>query len=191
MRFLVFCLLMSCCVSAQKKDFVYEAHAYQIFRIRPGTEKIFHYIKMDKEHIKKNSLFKIDSETQKLIIPINGFYEISASFNFNPNTSKIKNNRGGLNFGIVQISENQEVYIASTRKSFQKEDQDCFSRITLNPTIVYLQKDMIVAPAISSGLIANVLLGSEIGCDKKDKNCTSFEFKIKLISNENGGQKYF
>lgn len=191
MRLLVFFLLMSCNFFAQKSEFLYQANAYQTFRIRPGTEKIFHYIKMNKADIKRNTLFKIDEDSKKLVIPKNGYYEISAFFNFNPSTSNIKNNRGGLNFGMVQVTENQEIYIASVRKSFNKENQDIYSHINLLPTIVYLQKDMVIAPAISSGLIGNVLLGCELGCDKKDKGCTSFQFKIKLISNESGSQKYF
>lgn len=191
MRLLVFFLLMSCNSFAQKSEFLYQANAYQTFRIRPGTEKIFHYIKMNKADIKINSLFAIDNESQKLVIPVSGYYEISASFNFNPSTSIIKNKRGGLNFGVVQIAENQEIYVASVRKSFNKENQDVFNRITLIPTIVYLQKDMNIAPAISSGLISTAFLGSELGCDKKDKNCTSFQLKVKLISNESGSQKYF
>lgn len=186
----VFLMMMQVCV-AQKQSFVYKTNNQQFFRIRPGTEKTFHYLNMQKQDIVQNSLFAIDEHSKKLIIPQDGFYEISASFHFNPSTSNIKNNRGGLNFGIVQITKDTEVYVAATRKSFTKENQDRFSRIVVQPTIMYLYKDAVVAPAISSGLLGNVLLGCEIGCDKKHKKCTSFEWTIKLISNEKSYQKYY
>ncbi|HUH25128.1 MAG TPA: hypothetical protein VLY87_00745 [Flavobacterium sp.] len=162
-----------------------------MFKIHRGTDKIFHYLKIDRAQIVTNTLFEIEETTKKLTIPQDGFYEIKATFHFNPNTSLIKNNRGGVNFGIVQISEENEQYVAATRKSFDKDNQMEFSTITVYPTIVYLQKDVVVAPAVSSGLIGNVLLGCEIGCEKKNKNCTSFEWEIKLISSEKAYQKYF
>jgi|GEM_PF-1233015 len=175
---------------AQSPEFHYKTRNSQTFRIRPGTEKTFHYVSMDKKDIVENTLFSIDNETKKLVIPENGFYEISGSFRFNPSTSNIRYNRGGLNFGIVGINAGVEQYVAATRKSFDKDDQDDFSIIVVYPTIVYLQKDVVVAPAISAGLIGNVLLGCELGCGKQ-KSCTSFEWKIKRISNEEGHQKYY
>src|SRR5690606_6377757 len=81
--------------------FQYKTNQQQTFNLRVGMHKTFHYVKMDKQDIVKNDLFEIDEKTQKLVIPENGFYEISASFNFNPSTSVIKFNRGGVNFGIV------------------------------------------------------------------------------------------
>lgn len=176
---------------AQQPLFQYKTSDQQFFKIHRGTDKTFHYIKIDRGQIVSNTLFEIEETTTKLAIPQDGFYEIKATFHFNPNTSLIKNNRGGINFGIVQISEGNEQYIAATRKSFDESNQMIFSTITVYPTIVYLQKDVVVAPAISSGLIGNVLLGCEIGCEKKNKNCTTFEWEIKLISSEKAYQKYY
>ncbi len=174
-----------------QETFTYKTSKQQTFNIRPGTDKTFHYLKMDKQEIVSNTLFVINEDTKKLTIPENGYYEISASFNFNPSTSVIKFNRGGVNFGIVQISENNEIYVAATRKSFDQDNQDLFSRIDVHPTIVYLQKDVVIAPAISSGLIGNVLLGCVLGCERKNKNCISFSMNIKLISSEDGFQRYY
>jgi len=174
-----------------QQSFQYKTNQQQTFNLRVGMHKTFHYVKMDKQDIVKNDLFEIDEKTQKLVIPENGFYEISASFNFNPSTSVIKFNRGGVNFGIVQISDNNEQYVAATRKSFDKDNQDMFSRIEVYPTIVYLQKGVVIAPAVNSGLIGNVLLGCVLGCEKKNKNCTSFSMNITLISEEDAYQKYF
>lgn len=191
-KFLVFCMLFFVAnLFAQQPLLHYKTNAHQIFRLRPGTEKTFHYVKMDKADMVQNTLFMVNDTTKKLMIPQDGFYEISAMFHFNPNTSNIKYNRGGINFGIVQVSEGNEQYIAATRKSFDKENQSEYSTIIVQPTIVYLQKDVVVAPAISAGLLANVLLAAEIGCEKKNKNCTSFEWTIKRISNEKAFQKYF
>lgn len=175
---------------AQQSIFHYRTNNSQTFRIRPGTDKTFHYVNMDRKDIVENSLFDIDDTAKKFIIPQNGFYEISALFRFNPSTSNIRYNRGGLNFGIVVISEGVEQYVAATRKSFSKDNQDRFSVVRVYPTIVYLQKDMVVAPAVSAGLIGNVLLGCELGCGRQ-KSCISFEWKIKQISNEEGHQKYY
>lgn len=190
MRFFLFLMLFPI-LSFSQESFSYKTNKQQTFNIRPGAEKVFHYIKMDKQHIVNNTLFVIDENTQKLIIPENGFYEIEASFHFNPSTSVIKFNRGGVNFGVVQIAEGVEQYVAATRKSFDQDNQDKFSRIEVYPTIVYLQKDAVIAPAISSGLLANVLLGCEIGCTRKNKNCVSFSMNIKLISDEDGFQRYY
>lgn len=188
--FIVLFFTISTFCFAQQPTFHYRSKNAQTFRIRPGTDKTFHYVHMDKKDIVENSLFTIDDTAKKLIIPQNGFYEISALFRFNPSTSNIKYNRGGLNFGIVVISEGVEQYAAATRKSFNKENQDQFSIVRVYPTIVYLQKDMVVAPAISSGLIGNVLLGCELGCGRQ-KSCISFEWELKQISNEEGHQKYY
>jgi len=174
-----------------QQSFYYKTNMQQIFNLRVGMHNVFHYVKMDKQDIVKNDLFVIDENTEKLVIPKNGFYEIAASFNFNPSTSVIKFNRGGINFGIVQISEDNEQYVAATRKSFDKDNQDMFSQIEVYPTIVYLQKGVVVAPAVNSGLIGNVLLGCVLGCKKKNKNCISFSMNIKLISEEDAYQKYF
>lgn len=175
---------------AQQPGFHYKTRNSQTFRIRPGTDKTFHYVHMEKKDIVENSLFSIDDATKKLVIPKSGYYELSAMFRFNPSTSNIRYNRGGLNFGIVGINEGIEQYVAATRKSFNKDNQDAFSVVVVYPTIVYLPKDTAVAPAISAGLIGNVLLGCELGCGKQ-KSCVSFEWKIKQISDEEGYQKYY
>lgn len=188
--FIVLLLNLSTFCFAQQPGFHYSTANPQTFRIRPGTDKTFHYVNMDRKDIVENSLFNIDDKAKKLIIPQNGFYEISALFRFNPSTSNIKYNRGGLNFGIVAINAGVEQYVAATRKSFNKDNQDEFSIVKVYPTIVYLQKDIVLAPAISAGLIGNVLLGCELGCGKR-KPCVSFEWKIKQISNEEGHQKYY
>lgn len=171
-------------------SFSYKTNQQQTFNLRVG-QKTFHYVKMDKKDIVHNTLFVIDDATDRLIIPENGFYEITASFHFNPSTSVIKYNRGGVNFGVVQISDNNEQYIAATRQSFDQDNQDLFSRITVYPTIVYLQQGVVIAPAISSGLIGNVLLSCVLGCDRKNKDCVSFSMNIKLISDEDAYQKYY
>lgn len=191
MKHLLLLLIIFCNFGYSQPQFYYKTSDHQSFRIRPGTEKTFHYINLDRAQIVTNSMFVIDNSTKKLIIPENGFYEITATFNFNPHTSTIKNNRGGVNFGIVQISENLEQFIAATRKSFNGDNQDGFSIIKVYPTIVYLQAGVAVAPAINSGLMGNALLGCEIGCEKRNKNCTSFEWYIKLISKEDAYQKYY
>src|SRR5690554_7929540 len=139
MRPLLLLLIIFCNFGYSQPQFYYKTSDHQSFRIRPGTEKTFHYINLDRAQIVTNSMFVIDNSTKKLIIPENGFYEITAIFNFNPHTSTIKNNRGGVNFGIVQISENLEQFIAATRKSFNGDNQDGFSVIKIYPTIIYLQ----------------------------------------------------
>lgn len=192
MRFFAFLfLLFQTICFAQQSLFHYKTSDKQTFNIQRGTKEIFHYLKIDRGQIEENTLFEIDNSTKKMVIPQDGFYEIKASFNFNPNTTLIKNNRGGVNFGIVQISEENEQFIAATRKSFDQENQTIFSKIKVYPTIVYLQKGVAVAPAVNSGLMGTILLGSEIGCDKKERNCVSFEWEIKLISSEKAYQKYF
>lgn len=190
MRFFLF-LMFFPILSFSQESFNYKSSKQQFFNLRPGTDKTFHYIRMDKQEIVSNSLFVIDETTQKLVVPESGYYEITASFNFNPNTSVIKYNRGGVNFGIVQIADGVEQYVAATRKSFDQDNQDQFSRIEVYPTIVYLQKDAVIAPAIGAGLIGNPLLSCEIGCKRKDKNCTSFSMNIKLISDQDGFQRYY
>jgi hypothetical protein len=186
---LLFFILLSS-LGYTQHTFVYKSNTQQTFNLRVG-QTAFQYVKMDKKDIVRNTLFDINDDTKKLVIPENGFYEISASFHFNPSTSVIKFNRGGVNFGIVQISENNETYVAATRKSFDQDNQDKFSRIIVYPTIVYLQKDVVIAPAISTGLIGNVLLSCVLGCDRKNKDCTAFSMEIKLISDEDAYQKYY
>lgn len=184
-------LMLNVLCAAQTKQFVYKTKKTQSFNIHPSTEKLFHYIKMQKQNVVVNTLFSTEDKINKMTIPEDGYYEISATLNFNPQTSLIKHNRGGLNFGIVQISEGTEQYVAASRKSFDKDTEDVFSQINVLPTIVYLQKGVLVAPALTSGLLARVLVNSEMGCDKKNKNCTTFQWSIKLISNEKAYQKYY
>ena len=190
MRFLLFLIFFPLTIFSQE-TFHYKSNKQQFFNLRPGSDKTFHYIQMDKQDITHNTLFVIDETTQKLAIPENGYYEISATFHFNPSTSVIKMNRGGVNFGIVQIAEGVVEYVAATRKSFDQDNQDEFSHIEVHPTIVYLQKDAVVAGAISAGLLANPLLSCELGCPKKKKNCVSFAMTIKLISDQDGFQRYY
>lgn len=190
MRFFLFLMLFPL-IGFSQESFSYKTNKQQFFNLRPGTDKTFHYLKMDKQDIVSNTLFVIDETTQKLTIPENGYYEITASFHFNPSTSVIKFNRGGVNFGIVQIFDGVEEYVAATRKSFDQDNQDQFSRIEVYPTIVYLPKDAVIAPAISAGLLGNVLLSCEIGCNRRNKNCTSFSMSIKLISDQDGFQRYY
>lgn len=191
MKKIIFLFFVLCSfIGWAQPSFSYKTNQQQTFNLRVG-QKIFHYVKMDKKDIVHNTLFVIDDATDRLIIPENGFYEITASFHFNPSTSVIKYNRGGVNFGVVQISDNNEQYIAATRQSFDQDNQDLFSRITVYPTIVYLQQGVVIAPAISSGLIGNVLLSCVLGCDRKHKDCVSFSMNIKLISDEDAYQKYY
>lgn len=187
--FLIFILF--CTYGNAQEIFHYASNATQFFNLRPGTDKTFHYIQMNKAHIVKNTLFVIDEKTEKLTIPENGYYEISASFQFNPSTSVIKYSRGGVNFGIVQIANGIEQYVAATRKSYNQENQDTFTVINVHPTIVYLEKDAVVAGAISAGLINKPLLSCELGCPKKKKDCVSFSMTIKLISDAEGFQRYY
>ncbi|WKW46232.1 hypothetical protein P3875_10700 [Myroides sp. JBRI-B21084] len=187
--FLIFILF--CTAGNAQETFHYQGNATQFFNLRPGTDKTFHYIQMNKAHIIKNTLFAIDEKTEKLLIPESGYYEISASFQFNPSTSVIKYSRAGVNFGIVQIASGIEQYVAATRKSYDQENQDDFSIIKVHPTIVYLEKDAVVAGAISAGLLSNPLLSCELGCPKKKKECVSFSFTIKLISDGEGFQRYY
>src|SRR5690554_5506422 len=171
MKNIFFLFFVMCSIAGRTQpSFSYTSNKQQTFNLRVG-QKAFHYVKMDKADIVNNSLFPIDNTTDRLVIPENGFYEITASFHFNPSTSVIKYNRGGVNFGVVQISDNNEQYIAATRKSFDQDNQDLFSRITVYPTIVYLQEGVVIAPAISSGLIGNVLLSCILGCERKNKDC--------------------
>ncbi|WCM40940.1 hypothetical protein MG290_08170 [Flavobacterium sp. CBA20B-1] len=190
MRFLLFLVFFPLTIFSQE-TFSYKSNKQQFFNLRPGTDKTFHYIQMDKADITLNTLFLIDANTEKLIIPEDGYYELSASFYFNPSTSVIKFNRAGVNFGIVQIFDGVEEYVAATRKSFDQDNQDEFSRIEVHPTIVYLSKDAVVAGAISAGLLGNPLLSCELGCNRKNKNCTSFAMTIKLISDQDGFQRYY
>lgn len=176
---------------AQSAAFHYKTSSQQYFRIRPGTDKFYHPINLRTQDIVTNTLFTIDENKVTFKIPEDGFYEITAMYHFNANTSNVRYNRGGVNFGIVQTIDKGGIYVAATRMSFDKSTQDKFIDIYVQPTIVYLQKDVEIYPAISSGLMANPLLGCEIGCEKKNKNCTSFEFKIKRISNEKSFQRYY
>src|SRR5690606_36979731 len=146
---------------------------------------------MGKKDVVHNALFVIEDVTDRLIIPENGFYEITASFHFNSSTSVMKYKMGAVTLGVVEISDNNEQYIAATRQSFDQDNQDLFSRITVYPTIVYLQQGVVIAPAIRSGLIGNVLLSCVLGCDRKNKDCVSFPMNIKLISDEDAYQKYY
>ena len=63
--------------------------------------------------------------------------------------------------------------------------------LVLLVTMFGLQQGVVIAPAISSGLIGNVLLSCVLGCDRKNKDCVSFSMNIKLISDEDAYQKYY
>lgn len=179
-------------IFAQKENsFHYEHSLEQKFRFRPGTSKTFFTINLDKENIIDNSLFEINSETTKIIIPSAGFYEVSGKFHFNLNTGNINYSRAGINFGFIQIVDKKETYIAATRFSYKKENQEGFQNVFIQPTIVYLEKGVVLAPAISVGLLDKVILNAVLACEEEDKKCTTFEWTIKKISNEVFKQQYF
>lgn len=163
----------------------------QRFRLRPGASKNHITVSLDKSKIVHNSLFILTNDSKQIIIPSSGFYEISGNFHFNLNTGNIKYNRAGINFGFIQIVSGKETFIASTRFSYKNENQEGFLNISVQPTIVYLEKDVIIAPVISSGFLDNVVLDAKLGCEKNTNNCKSFEWLIKKISDETFKQTYF
>lgn len=184
-------LLLLLCTVANAQSFVYETSEKQSFKLRAGHYSEFQYIMVNRADFKHNSLFDIDENTRHFIIPFNGYYEIEAFFNFNPDTASIKENRGGINFGLVHIRDGKEQYMASARYAFDKTNQNKYTPVYVVPTIVYLEKGDIIAPAISSGYIDSHLFYAHIGCDKQTDDCVSFSFKIKLISVEDGHSDFF
>ena len=171
--------------------FHYESSKEQYFKFHPGANKKFLYVNLDRNDIIFNSLFEIDANTQKLIIPQNGYYEISGYFHFDLRTGNLKNSRAGMNFGFVQIKNGVEEYIAGTRISYTENNQDVFMDIYIDPTIIYLEQGVVIAPAISTGLLDKPILNAFLGCKNNTKECTAFEWSLKRISNEESSQKYF
>lgn len=190
MRHLIVILgLFSTLSNAQ--SFTYSTHKKQSFQLRKGQYNDFQYVMLDRSDITLNTLFDIDNATQQLIIPYDGYYEVEAFFNFNPDTASIKHNRGGINFGLVHIRDNKSQYMAASRFTFDKTNQDNYSPIEVLPTIVYLQQGDVVAPAISTGYVDTHLFYTHVGCSKTIDNCVSFSFNIRLISTENGSTDFF
>lgn len=190
MRLLTFLLwLIPTFVNAQ--SFVYETNEKQSFKLRTGHHSQFQYVQVNRADFKHNSLFAIDEDTRHFIIPYSGYYEVEAFFNFNPETASIKENRGGINFGLVHIRDGKEQYMAATRYTFDHTNQNIYNPINVLPTIVYLQQDDIIAPAVSSGYLNSHLFYAHFGCDKKEEDCLSFWFTIKLISIEDGDTDFF
>lgn len=171
--------------------FLYESSANQYFRFHPGASKKMLYVNMDRNDIVFNSIFNIDERTSKLIIPSSGFYEISGYYHFNLNTGNVKNSRAGINFGFVQIKSGIEEYIASKRVSYTENTQNLYSDIYIHPTIVYLEEGVVIAPAVSTGLLDKPIVNGHIGCEKNNKDCISLKWSLKKISNETNSQKYF
>lgn len=190
MKYLIVILgLLSALSNAQ--SFTYSTNKKQSFQLRKGQYNDFQYVMLDKSDITFNTLFDIDNNTQQLIIPYDGYYEVEAFFCFNPDTASIKDNRGGINFGLVHIRDNKPQYMAASRFTFDKTNQDTYSKIDVLPTIVYLQQGDVIAPAVSTGYINTHLFYTHIGCPKAKNNCVSFSFNIRLISTENGSTDFF
>lgn len=171
--------------------FHYESSKGQYFKFHPGANKKFLYVKLDRNDIEFNSIFDINESTQKLIIPVSGYYEISGRYHFDLRTGNVKNSRAGINFGFVQIKNGIEEYIAATRISYTEYNQDGFMNIYIDPTIVYLEQGVVIAPAISTGLLDKPIVNAYLGCKTNETNCTAFEWSLKRISNEASSQKYF
>ncbi|WP_372474395.1 hypothetical protein AB4865_03670 [Capnocytophaga sp. ARDL2] len=171
--------------------FLYESKQEQFFRIHPGRSDIMHYIYMDKGDIQYNSLFEIDEKTTKLIIPNDGFYEIQGTFSFSMNTGNLRGAKAGINFGFVKIIPSQEVYFAATRFSFEEKNQNEYVQVQIYPTIVYLEKGVVIAPALSTGLLNKPIVNAHLGTNDKTSEQTAIKWSIKLISNETAQQKYY
>lgn len=171
--------------------FHYESKLEQYFKFHPGASKKILYVNMDRNDIVFNSLFDLDEKTTQLIIPISGFYEISGYFHFDLRTGNVKNSRAGINFGFVQIQNGIEDYIAGTRISYTETNQDGFLDIYIDPTIVYLEKGVIIAPVMSTGLLDKPIVNAYLGCERTNKDCIAFQWSLKRISNEASSQKYF
>jgi len=178
-------------INANAQSFVYETSDRQSFKLRPGHHTQFQYVMVNRADFKHNSLFDIDENTRHFIIPFSGYYEAEAFFNFNPDTASIKDNRGGINFGLVHIRDGKQQYMAAARYTFDKTNQSEYTAVYVLPTIVYLKQGDIIAPAISSGYINTHLFYAHIGCPEKTDDCVSFSFKIRLISVEDGNTDFF
>lgn len=171
--------------------FHYESSHQQYFKFHSGANKKMLYVNMDRNDIVFNTLFEINESTKKLIIPQSGFYELSGFYRFNLNTGNINGTRAGINFGFVQIKSGIEEYIAGTRISYTNKTQDQFLDVHIYPTIIYLDEGVVIAPVLSTGLLDKPIVNAEIGCPKSDKNCISFKWSLKKISDEASQQKYF
>lgn len=194
MKILLFIFYLLTLTPTQAQEYAYfhyESSNEQYFKFHPGANKKFMYVNIDRNDILFNSLFEIDNKTQKLIIPVSGFYEVSGYLHFDLRTGNLKNARAGMNFGFVQIKNGIEEYIAGTRISYTEKNQDVFMDIYIDPTIIYLEQGVIVAPAISTGLLDKPILNAYLGCEKNTKDCTAFQWSLKRISNEESSQKYF
>jgi len=177
-----FLLFFSLIVHAQSKaEFYYTHSKSQVFNFKPKNATFFNWINLNSKEVKTNSLFVIPTDFKRLIIPESGYYEISGSFNFNLNVDNLHYSRAGINFGFIQIQNNREAFVAATRFSFTNENQKTFQNIKIKPTVVYLERNTFLAPAISSGLLDKVLYNSFLGCEPKESDCISFEWKVIKI----------
>lgn len=193
MKFFLFFLMfpLYSAISQEYNFFFYESKKEQNFRLHPGRSDQLHYVYMDKGDIKYNTLFEISDETKRLVIPKDGFYEIEGRFSFNMNTGNLKGAKAGINFGFVKIGLANEVYIAATRFSFEENNQNQYIEIPVYPTIVYLEKGSVLAPAISSGLLNKPIVNAHLGCEKTAESCTALKWSLKFISDDTFQQKYY
>lgn len=188
MHYLFLCLLFfvtNFTIAQEQKFFYYTHNLEQEFKLRSNSAMIYLPVHLDRNEIKYNTLFEIDSKTTQLKIPESGVYEISGFFNFNLNTGSVENSRSGINFGFIQNFNDIESFIASTRFSFNKETQSGFRKVEVYPTIIFLKKGTVLFPAITSGLLDKPIFGAKLGCDKSDKECITFEWKVVKIADEN------
>ncbi len=151
----------------------------QQFKLLAGKNKVYHQVAIDEDMLLQNDLTFWEAETSSLIIKETGYYELSGSFHFNPNTTLLGYSRAGINFLICKNNKGLLDIIAGKRHTFYKENSNQYSTIEIMPAVAHFNQGDKLIICLNAGLLEKSLLSAKIGTSTKDY--APYSYKLKLI----------
>lgn len=153
----------------------------QKFKILAGKNKVYHQIAIDQDMVVQNELTTWNAEKSSLIFNTTGYYEVSASFHFNPNSSILGYSRAGINFVICKNEKNILSIVASKRQTFYSENANEYNSIEIAPAIVHVKEGESLILCINAGLLERDMLSAKLGTSTKHQAPYSYQLKIEKL----------
>lgn len=155
-----------------------ESKKEQTVRLDMKRKNTYHVLRMDREEFPENEIASYDKDYGAFIIQKSGYYDLSASIHFSPNTNQLVWTRAGINFVFCRNKTDRYHILAEKRQSFYKENSEIYTLIDVAPTIVFLEKGDRIMLCVQTGLLGTDLLNTKVG-SFSGKTPYSFRIQIK------------
>lgn len=160
-----------------KTTLLIESKKEQTIRLDMKRKDTYHVLRIDTEEFPKNEIAYYDREYGAFIIQKSGYYDVSASIHFSPNTNELVWTRAGINFVFCRNKTDRYHIIAEKRQSFYKENSEMYTLIDIAPTIIFLEKGDRIMLCVQTGLLGMNLFNTKIG---SSSGKTPYSFRIEI-----------